>query len=95
MTPVTSPDSARLRRQMRHIWNLRKNARGLPQRGHRLYFRTENLGLRFAWAILESLATRFPHCRNGIPKWRSRANPCSSFFAVVTMLTFKPFTFSI
>src|SRR5262249_8698725 len=29
MTPVISPDSARLRRQMRHIWNLRKNARGL------------------------------------------------------------------
>ena len=95
MTPVISPDSARLRRQMRHIWNFRRKARGLPQSGHRLYFRTANLGLRFAWAIFESLATLIPHCLNGIPKWRNSANPCSSFCAVVTMLTFKPFTFSI
>ena len=58
MSPVTSPWSARFRRQIRHIWNLRRNARGRPQSGHRLYLRTANFGLRFAWAIFESLAIR-------------------------------------
>src|SRR5678815_3190692 len=33
--------------------------------------------------------------RNGMPKWRSSASPCSSFSAVVTKLMFSPFTFSI
>src|SRR5512141_194440 len=56
MTPVISPCSARLRKQMRHIWNLRRNARGRPQSGQRLYWRTPNFSLRFACAILESLA---------------------------------------
>ena len=36
ISPVTSPCSARLRRQMRHILNLRRNARGRPQSGQRL-----------------------------------------------------------
>src|SRR5262249_60529395 len=33
--------------------------------------------------------------RNGMPKWRRSASPCSSFLAVVTKLMFSPFTFSI
>src|SRR5512147_252667 len=56
MTPVTSPRSARLRKQMRHIWNLRRYARGRPHTGQRLYWRTENFSLRVACAIFESFA---------------------------------------
>src|SRR5512138_2193190 len=41
MSPVISPWRARLRRQMRHIWNLRRYARGRPHKGHRLYLRVE------------------------------------------------------
>jgi len=97
MSPVTSPWSARFRRQIRHIWNLRRNARGRPHSGQRLYLRTANFGLRFAWAIFESLAILLSslYWRNGMPKWRSSASPCSSFLAVVTKLMFNPFTFSI
>src|SRR5918911_4309135 len=58
MTPVISPCSARLRKQMRHIWNLRRNARGRPHSSHRLYWRTGNFSLRFACAIFESFAIR-------------------------------------
>src|SRR5512142_676244 len=58
MTPVISPCSARLRKQMRHIWNLRRNARGRPHSSHRLYCRTGNFSLRFACAIFESFAIR-------------------------------------
>src|SRR5512136_2296824 len=60
MTPGISPCSARLRKQMRHIWNLRRKARGRPQTGQRLYCRTGNFSLRFACAILESLAMVSP-----------------------------------
>ncbi len=96
MSPVTSPARARLRRQMRHILNFLRNARGRPQSGHRLYARTLNFGLRLACAIFESFATLVsPYCLKGIPKWRKSARPCSSFFAVVTRLMFSPFTFSI
>jgi len=35
-TPGSFPWDAMLRKQMRHIPNFRKNARGLPQRGHLL-----------------------------------------------------------
>lgn len=56
MVPVISPLKARSRKQMRHIWNLRRYACGRPHKGQRLYLRTLNLGLRFAWAIFESFA---------------------------------------
>src|SRR5690554_2135656 len=39
-TPGISPLSARMRKQIRHISNLRKNARLRPQIGQRLYWRT-------------------------------------------------------
>src|SRR5689334_6440164 len=58
MTPVISPCSARLRKQMRHIWNLRRYARGRPHSAQRLYCRTGNFSLRLACAILESFAIR-------------------------------------
>src|SRR5207244_5381254 len=63
ITPVISPRNARLRKQMRHIWNLFRKARLRPQMGQRWYARTLNLGFsasRFAWAILDSLAISFP-----------------------------------
>src|SRR6266511_3156093 len=56
MTPTISPCSARLRKQSRHIWNFRRNARGRPHSGQRLYWRTGNFSLRFACAIFESFA---------------------------------------
>src|SRR5512133_2129178 len=56
MTPTISPWSARFRKQRRHIWNLRRNARGRPHSGQRLYWRTGNFSLRFACAIFESFA---------------------------------------
>ena len=93
MRPVISPANARLRRQMRHILNFRKKARGRPQSGQRLYCRTLNLGFRFACAIFESLAIGY--CRKGTPKCLSSAVACSSFLAVVTKVTLRPFTFSI
>lgn len=48
MTPVISPRRARLRKQIRHIRNFRRNARGRPQIGHRLYCREENFCFRVA-----------------------------------------------
>src|SRR3954453_11367493 len=59
ITPVISPFRARLRKQMRHIWNLLRNARLRPHSSQREYARTLNFGFfcrRLACAILESLA---------------------------------------
>lgn len=42
VTPTISPQRAKLRKQIRHISNLRRYARGRPQIGHRLYFRVVN-----------------------------------------------------
>lgn len=83
---------------MRHISNFRKKARGRPQRRQRLYWRTENFGLRLALAIIDSLATFVapPYWfRNGMPRyWRSSFDS-SSERAVVTKVTFMPRSFSI
>jgi hypothetical protein len=51
MTPGSKPFEAALRKQSRHIANFLKNALGLPQIGHRLYFRLENFGLSKALAF--------------------------------------------
>src|SRR6266496_5423687 len=85
MTPVISPCSARLRKQRRHIWNFRRNARGRPHSGQRLYWRTGNFSLRLACAILESLAigsllTDGTACRGGagalgLPRRSGRWSP--------------------
>lgn len=83
---------------MRHIWNFRRKARGRPQSGQRLCWRVENFGLRFACAIFESLAILlYPGAlyeRKGIPMYLRSARPSSSEVAVVTIVTFIPFTFS-
>jgi len=57
-TPGISPESASLRKQIRHISNLRKYARGRPHRGQRLYARAENLGFRFAFTLNDSFAIK-------------------------------------
>src|SRR6266496_196654 len=71
MTPGMSPESASLRKQIRHISNFLRYARGRPQERQRLYLRTPNFGLRLALAIRDSLATTLPSYwfRNGIPRY--------------------------
>src|SRR5207237_8394721 len=86
MTPVISPLRARLRKQMRHIWNLLRKARLRPHSPQRLYARTLNFGFtarRFACAILESLAMAYAVLK-GMPMYLRRARPSSSLLAVVT-----------
>src|SRR4051794_34740791 len=55
-TPGSSPAWAISRRQIRHRPNLRKTACGRPHRWQRVYARTANLGLRFAFSIRAFLA---------------------------------------
>src|ERR1700678_2197299 len=50
VTPGISPFSAKPRKQMRHISNLRRNARGRPQILQRLRQRTLNFGVFFCLA---------------------------------------------
>src|ERR1700712_1793928 len=50
-TPGSSPAWAISRRQIRHRPNLRKTECGRPHRWQRVYPRTANLGLRFAFSI--------------------------------------------
>jgi hypothetical protein len=57
VTPGNKPSDAIFRKQIRHKPNFRKKALGRPQTGQRLYARTWNLGLRFAFAIKDFLAT--------------------------------------
>ena len=59
-TPGIIPLSARLRKQIRQIPNLRYTARGRPHILQRRSRRTENLGSRFALAIFDFRATTKP-----------------------------------
>src|SRR5260370_9879766 len=92
MPPGMSPQTASLRKQMRHISNFLRYARGRPQERQRLYLRTPNFGLRLALAIRDSLATTLPSYwfRNGIPRYERRSLDSSSVRAVVTKVTFMP-----
>ena len=92
MTPGISPFRERDRKQMRHMLNLRRNARARPQSGHRFILRAENLAGRAARIIWDFLATIPPYCRNGRPRWRSSARPSTSLVAVVTNEMFNPVT---
>jgi hypothetical protein len=56
MTPGSSPRNAMLRKQMRQMPNLRRNALGRPQRGQRLYARTLYFGLLAALAMSDFFA---------------------------------------
>src|SRR3954469_9047300 len=55
-TPGSSPAWAISRRQIRHRPNLRNTECGRPHRWQRVYARTANLGLRFAFSIRAFLA---------------------------------------
>jgi len=85
---------------MRHMPNLRRNARERPQRWHRLYLRTAYFGVRFAFTrhdffAIEPQFTWTGVCpRNGIPSSRRSAIPRSSRFAVVTSVMSIPWIFS-
>ena len=71
MTPGISPARANLRKQIRHISNFRRYARGLPQLRQRVYLRTANFGVRWDLAISDVFATSPPYDawapRNGMP----------------------------
>ena len=56
-TPGIKPLLAFSRKQMRHKPNLRYTARGRPQNLQRFSWRVLNFGFRFAFAILDLLAT--------------------------------------
>ena len=99
--------SARLRKHKRQTPNLRRNARGRPQMWQRLFFRVENFGFLFAFAILPVVAivsftpglgpgSNWYYCaaRNGMPMCFSSARAWSSLPAVVTIVMFIPFIFS-
>ncbi len=45
VTPGNLPSKAKVRKQMRHIWNRRIYARPRPQMRQRLYARTLNFGV--------------------------------------------------
>ncbi len=51
-TPGIYPDNASSRKQIRQTPNVRRNARDLPQRAHRLCFRTPNFGFRLLFSTM-------------------------------------------
>ena len=78
VTPGISPRRALSLKQIRHIPNLRINARGLPQMLHRLYWRTLNFCCRFCLATSAFFAI-FLYFLSGRPIWVNKHRPCSSF----------------
>jgi len=54
-----SPRKAMFLKHILHMPNFLRNARDLPQRGHRLYFLTANFWGRLALAINDFFATSF------------------------------------
>ena len=85
---------ARLRKQRRHMRKRRKNARGRPQSGQRLYARTLNFGGREAFIIRAVFAMNLPYARNGMPSARSSALPSASLRALVQIVTVRPLILS-
>lgn len=61
LTPGIRPCQANSRKQMRQSLNLLKYPPDLPQIGHRVYLRVENLGTLFHLAICELLAIIFTY----------------------------------
>src|ERR1035437_8355911 len=104
-TPGISPLSASDRKQRRQTPNLRRNARGRPPSWQRLCWRDLNFGLRASltrFAVVAIVLALYPvtkyapyaPTRNGMPKPFSRARAPLSSAAVVTMVTFMPFSLS-
>ena len=94
--PGICPRRARFRRQSRHMRKRRKNARGRPHSGQRLYARTLNFGGRDAFTINDvfAIALRSRQARNGMPSARSNIFASASVRAVVQMTTVRPLILS-
>lgn len=82
---------------MRHIWNRRMYALGLPQMRQRFFARVGNLGGLFAFSIIDFLAnvSNLPPApqdglRKGIPRSRRSSMASSSVRAVVEMVMSSP-----
>ncbi len=101
LTPGIRPLSAKFRKQMRQIPNLRYTARGLPQIWQRDSCRDEYLGVLSALAILDLLATSvfsFPTASSNFasgPAEISLPDPCfvkrlSRYSAVSSVLNGMP-----
>ena len=92
--------SASPRKHNRQMPNLRRYPRGRPQILHRLCLRVENLGFLASFtlfavvAILSLAISSIRYGRNGMPMCRSSARAGLSLFAVVTTVTFIPFSLS-
>lgn len=88
--------SAFWRKQMRHRPNLRYTLRARPQIRQRRTWRVMNFGFRAALILIARLAIcPLPYFPKGMPREVSSAFARSSRPAVVTMVTFSPFDFSI
>src|SRR5262245_60503267 len=87
-TPGISPLRASWRKHSLQMPNLRRNARGRPQRQQRLRCLHWSFGVLarrafssfWSFAILAVVAidVLYSYCRNGIPIWRSSASPSAS-----------------
>ncbi len=96
-TPGICPLSDSSLKQILHTPNLLRYARDLPQRLHRVYARTLNFGVLFVFAIHDFFATLPPSAYwflNGMFMNLRSLKPCSSFFAVVTMVMSIPKTWA-
>ena len=91
--PGIDPWCARSRRQIRQRPNLRKTARGRPQRLQRVYIRDLNFCGRDCLMISDFFATyslSLLSPANGRPSPRKSASAWSSFSAVVVIATSSP-----
>jgi len=80
---------------MRQQPYLRKNALERPQMGQRLYARTLNFGLRWAFTLRLVLAKPVSsYFLNGMPRRSSKSLPSLSVLAVVEIVMFMPLTIS-
>src|SRR5229473_3772761 len=99
VTPGMRPSAASVRKQIRHMPNLRRYARGRPQMRHRLCRRTLNFGCArslFQRSSEDFFAKTLPYLfLNGIPSRVSRLRASSSERAVVTIDTSSPRSLSI
>src|SRR5256885_7174346 len=94
--PGMTPWCARSRKQMRQRPNLRKTARGRPQRLQRELFRTLYRDGRDCLTTSDFLAMRcycsLPSAAKGMPRPRRSVSACSSVFAEVVIATSRPRT---
>ena len=89
------PRRAISRKQIRHNLKRRYTLRGRPHCMQRVYARTLYFGLRCALMIKHFFAmTSSFQPLNGNPNASSKALPCSSFSAVVTIVALRPITCS-